>query len=84
MPRGIDWEELAWERGFKGDEKLMLQTMYETMGHVEMGEILGCHAATIKTRMIQLKIELRPLNSRLPNRERILQGPRFNYKTKRG
>lgn len=58
----IDWEDIAWEHGFKGDDEEMLFQMYyvHKLTMVEIGEKIEVCATTISRRMRDLGIEIKP------------------------
>jgi hypothetical protein len=77
----IDWEDLAFNNGFYGDEA-MLRAWYwdDGLGHVAIGEKLGINSTTVRKRMQKLGIELRPLWAQPPGKKRRFASPRFNFK----
>lgn len=56
----IDWQELAWDHGFKGDDKAMLSHFSHTLrlSQVKIGLKLNLCSATIGKRMKLLNIEI--------------------------
>lgn len=56
----VDWEDLAWDQGFKGDDKAMLSHYHHTerLTQVAIGKILNLCDATIGKRMRLLNIEV--------------------------
>ena len=67
----IDWEDLAWDHGFHGDDKQMLDHWYHTQGltMVEIGRKIDICDATIGKRMKGLGIKVKSKstwNSRVP------------------
>jgi hypothetical protein len=75
----INWQDIAWEQGFKtddleGDDKAMFIQWYhdEHMSMVEIGKRIDICATTISRRMRHLKIEVRP-----PKNHNCGRGPRL-------
>jgi hypothetical protein len=74
----IDWEDLAWDHDFQGDDKAMLERWYNVDRRTmeDIGRILGTSASTVSKRMRQLGIKITPITNavrrgpRLPGRRR--------------
>jgi hypothetical protein len=67
----IDWEDIAWEHEFKGDDREMLDYWYHAEGltMAEIGRKLDISDVTISKRMKELRIEVKSKptwNSRAP------------------
>ena len=58
----IDWEELAWDHGFRGQYATMLQTWYtdNRMTQEEIGRRLGLSGSAISKQLRSLCIEIVP------------------------
>jgi hypothetical protein len=58
----IDWEELAWDHGFKGDDGEMFSAWYnrDRLTMVEIGERIDVCSTTVSRRMRELGIKLDP------------------------
>ena len=65
----IDWQELAWDNGFKGNDKAMLIHFHHTkrLSQAKIGLILNLCDATISKRMRLLQIEVIRVPSNLPS-----------------
>ena len=75
----IDWQDLAWENGFRsselqGDDKSMFTQWYneENMTMETIGERIGICATTVSRRMRDLGIKIEPKRNNNCGR-----GPRF-------
>jgi hypothetical protein len=58
--QSIDWEDLAWDHDFKGNDRAMLEHYYniENLTMVEIGRKIEVNATTISRRMKELGIEV--------------------------
>ena len=70
----LDWEDLAWDHEFRGDDKAMLSHWYtnENQTMLEIGERIGICATTVSKRMRALGIEIKP-----PRNQNCGRGPRL-------
>jgi hypothetical protein len=61
----IDWEDVAWDHGFKGDYKGMLHHWYhvEKLSQTKIGERLGVCAKTVSDQMKKVGVQCRPVGS---------------------
>ena len=67
----IDWEDIAWDQEFKGDDREMLDYWYhvENLTMAEIGRKIDICDATVGKRMKELGIEVKSKptwNSRVP------------------
>lgn len=70
----VDWEELAWDQGFKGDDRAMLSQWHydDRLTMVAMGRRLNLCDTTVSKRMKELGLQLKPVPNSVNNR-----GPRL-------
>jgi hypothetical protein len=65
----VDWEELAWEKGFKGNVKQMLTKLHyeDRLSLEKMGRVLGLCGSTVGKHMKKMKLEVIKTPSNLPS-----------------
>ena len=63
----VDWEDIAWDKEFKGDDREMLDYYYnvEELTMLQIGQKIGINVITISKRLKELNIEV------VRNRRRI-------------
>ena len=70
----MDWEDLAWDHEFKGDDKAMFTQWYneEQLTMEQIGERIEICATTVSKRMKALGIDIKP-----PRNQNCGRGPRL-------
>ena len=58
--QSIDWEDLAWDHGFKGDDRAMLEYYYNTENliMIDIGQKIAMSASAVSRRMRELGINV--------------------------
>jgi hypothetical protein len=68
----IDWENVAWEHGFKDDREMFIQFHHvEQLSQTNIGLRIKVCARTVGVRMKQLGVEVRKIKSHGPRSPRL-------------
>lgn len=63
-PETIGWEEIAWEKGYKGDSAIMLRELYLRHSQEELARLCGVGITALRKKLTEVGVGKYPTNKK--------------------